>query len=276
MQRGAFVLGAAMFLCLVGCTTFYGAGQLGYDMVPVPPIHLSDEKNTSQTEIHGLFKVTRINSILYTEDFSWMAQGAFCIFPKTPLLDGGLVIFYPGALTAWSGMVFCNHSPAGVPIENLIPGRYVFYGGSFQQGLYIMMSSGANAYVRSGIQLQGAYETGPYREFRRTISRNSPYVIDGSYYYFEDYSSSPWSVTVLLDLLGYQYSQGDESFMVTASMAFHWPSVFSVKDLMNDGGFRSAGLTGMYRKDRATFFVSFNSLAFLNMGVTMGVMYQLH
>ncbi len=33
MQRGAFVLGAAMFLCLVGCTTFYGAGQLGYDMV---------------------------------------------------------------------------------------------------------------------------------------------------------------------------------------------------------------------------------------------------
>ncbi|TCW60228.1 hypothetical protein [Treponema sp. J25] len=274
MQRGAFVLGAAMFLCLVGCTTFYGAGQLGYDMVPVPPIHLSDEKDASQTEFHGLFKVSGINSLLYTEDFSWMAQGGFLYIPKTPLLDGGVVILYPGALTAWSGMAVCNHSPSGVPIENLIPGRYMFYGGSFQQGLYIMMSSGTNTYVRSGIQLQGAYETGPYREFRRTISQNNP--LNSEFYSFIDISSSPWSVTVLLDLLGYQYSQGDKSFMVTASMAFHWPSVFSVKDLMNDGGFRTAGLTGMYRKDRATFFVSFNSLALLNMGVTMGVMYQLH
>lgn len=257
----------------MGCTTFYGAGQLGYDMVPVPPIHLSDGENASQTEFHGLFKVTRINSILYTEDFSWMAQGGLLYIPKTLLLDGGLVIFYPGALTAWSGMVFCNHSPAGVPIENLIPGRYVFYGGSFQQGLYLMMPSGTNTYFRSGIQLQGAYETGPYREFRRTISQNNP--LNSEFYYFEDFSSSPWSVTVLLDLLGYQYSQGNKSFMFVLDMAFHFPSVFSVWDLTNETWLRTGGLTGMYRKDRTSFFASFRSIAMLNMGLTMGVMYQL-
>lgn len=269
---GSFAL-AAQVLLLSGCVSFYTAGQFGHEVIPLPPPSPPGASGpTASTwvslEAEAFSSVMADDDYAFTEDdHAFMGEAAVLEMVQFPLEETGAVSLAAGA-GGFLGVTVLGNELAGAGSAGLLPGNFLFYGGTVQVAGAIDFFTPVLLGV--GIQAGISYESGPYAAARRLLSETPP---DDSWVYV-DLSRSGFSGMYLSFFRIGSPPRERGGFTVTYYCGYGDPDLFAKEDSSVLSFVPIYGVSYRVTARRLLFFLNGEIMGVLNSGFSFGMAYR--